>query len=96
MTHIDLVMCQDNNQIILTSKNSKHDLHFVDRGRSDHVQDLNRTLANATKKKGGTVIESPLYVILGPFEVFSSSAISNRNTIIGNMAYSFRAAQCTW
>lgn len=57
------------NQAILTLKNDKPILKFLGVGNSEHVQQLNGVLAQATVAVGGTFVGSPFYAALGQQEI---------------------------
>lgn len=68
-TQVYLIMSHDSNQAILTLKHDKPVLEFVGVGKSEHVQDLNRVLKDATEAVGGTFVQSPFYAALGQQEI---------------------------
>lgn len=68
-TQIYLIMSHDSNQAVLTLKNDKPVLSFLGVGRSDHVQYLNKVLADITNSFGGTFINNPFYAAIDQQEV---------------------------
>src|SRR5271170_5173306 len=69
-TMIYLVMSHDDNQATLTLENNKPYLQFLGVERSDHVQQLNHVLAQASKAIGAEFIANPFSSeILGQSEI---------------------------
>lgn len=68
-TQVYLIMSHDSNQAILTLKDDKPVLEFLGVGRSEHVQELNEVLKQATEAVGGIFVNSPFYAALGEQEI---------------------------
>ena len=68
-TQVYLIMSHDDNEAILTLKEGRPHLQFLGVGRSENVTRLNRILADATNKIGGTFINNPFYAAFGQKEV---------------------------
>jgi choline dehydrogenase-like flavoprotein len=68
-TQVYLIMSHDSNQAILTLKDDKPVLEFLGVGRSEHVQELNEILKQATEAVGGIFVNSPFYAALGQQEI---------------------------
>lgn len=54
---------------MLSLENDRPKLEFMGVGRSEHVKELNKKLAQATKAVGGTFVQSPFFALLGEQEV---------------------------
>jgi hypothetical protein len=69
-TQIYLIMSHDSNQANLTlNKHGKPVIEFLGVGRTQHVAELNRVMAEATNAVGGTFINNPFFAALGEQEV---------------------------
>lgn len=68
-TQVYLIMSHDSNQAVLSLENDKPKLEFMGVGRSEHVKELNKKLAQATKAVGGTLVQNPWFALLGEQEV---------------------------
>lgn len=68
-TQVYLIMSHDSNQAILSLENDRPRLEFMGVGRSEHVKQLNKKLADATRAVGGTFVQSPFFALLGQQEV---------------------------
>ena len=53
------------NQAILTLKDDKPLLEFLGVGRSEHIKELNKKLADATRAVGGTFVNNPFFALMG-------------------------------
>ena len=76
-TQVYLIMSHDSNQAVLTLKGDKPVLRFLGVGRSDHVEYLNKLLADATHAVGGTFVNNPFYAALDQKEVRTNVADSS-------------------
>lgn len=68
-TQVYLIMSHDSNQAIMTLQNNKPNLSFLGVGRSQHVKQLTKHLADMTHAFGGTYVNSPFYTNFGQQEI---------------------------
>ncbi|KAF2458980.1 hypothetical protein BDY21DRAFT_282680 [Lineolata rhizophorae] len=68
-TQIYLIMSHDSNQAVLTLKDNKPSLEFMGVGRTEHLQTLNKFMAELTHNLGGEFVNNPFYAALNQQQI---------------------------